>query len=61
MCVELKRFQVFVEAVFYVGKGKKNRIFDHLKEARRCTESPPTEVSAFCIQIESKLIHNELP
>lgn len=32
-------FRSFVEAVFYIGKGKNSRSFQHLKDAKRASSS----------------------
>jgi hypothetical protein len=32
---ETKNFNTFVKAIFYVGKGKGNRLFVHAKEAKK--------------------------
>ena len=41
---------MFVEGVFYVGKGKNSRTMQHLKDAKACTECTPSKV----IMIKSK-------
>jgi len=33
-CVGLAGFRVFVESIFYIGKGKNSRSTQHLKDAR---------------------------
>ena len=39
---ELDRFRIFIESIFYVGKGKRSRPYSHLYEAISCerTGSP---------------------
>ncbi len=38
--LELERFQVFVEGVFYVGKGKNSRSMQHMKDAKKAHHTP---------------------
>ena len=40
----LEEFRIFVEAVFYVGKGKNARSLQHLKDARETIISPRAKV-----------------
>ena len=40
----IEHFRVFVEAVFYVGKGKNARSLQHLKDAREKMHLPKTKV-----------------
>ena len=42
---ELGRFRVFVESVFYIGKGKNSRSMQHLKDAKDCFKLKKTKVS----------------
>lgn len=46
---DLEHFRTFVEAVFYVGKGKNSRSMQHLKDARDCTRRTPAKVSWQCV------------
>ena len=41
---ELEKFRVFVESVFYVGKGKNSRSMQHLKDAKDCLTLKKTKV-----------------
>ena len=36
---ELDRFRIFVESIFYIGKGKRSRTYSHLYEAMNCEKS----------------------
>ena len=41
---ELEKFRVFVESIFYVGKGKNSRSMQHLKDAKDCLNLQKTKV-----------------
>ena len=41
----MQQFRVFVEAVFYVGKGKNARSLQHLKDAKEKMNTPRAKVS----------------
>lgn len=41
---ELDEFRVFVESVFYVGKGKNSRSMQHLKDAKDTLTLKKTKV-----------------
>ena len=42
---ELQRFRVFVEAIFYIGKGQKDRPLQHLLDAKESQLAAPNKVS----------------
>ena len=41
---DLEQFRVFVESVFYIGKGKNSRSSEHLKDAIKCGRSTHSKV-----------------
>ena len=41
---ELQRFKVFVQAIFYVGKGQKDRPLQHLVDAKESQLAVPNKV-----------------
>lgn len=42
---ELQRFRIFVEAIFYIGKGQKDRPLQHLVDAKESQLATPNKVS----------------
>ena len=45
LLADLDQFRVFVEAVFYVGKGTNGRSMSHMKDAKDCIRNKrPQEV-----------------
>lgn len=41
---DLQRFKVFVQAIFYVGKGQKDRPLQHLVDAKESQLAAPNKV-----------------
>ena len=41
---DLQRFKVFVQAIFYVGKGQKDRPLQHLMDAKESQLAAPNKV-----------------
>jgi len=37
--VESDSFKIFLQSIFYIGKGKRSRPFEHFKEAVSCSRN----------------------
>ena len=42
---ELQKFRAFIEAIFYIGKGQKDRPLQHLVDAKESQLATPNKVS----------------
>ena len=49
---ELDTFRVFVESIFYVGKGKNSRSMQHLRDAKDTFSSGKTKVNEFLGEVD---------
>lgn len=43
---DMDKFRVFVEAIFYIGKGQKDRPLQHLQDAKESQVNAPNKVCA---------------
>ena len=52
---DLDKFRLFIEAIFYIGKGQKDRPLQHLVDAKESQVNAPNKVSVHTIQTHTLL------